>query len=1021
MAERKFKFVSPGIFINEIDNSQLPKVEGDVGPLIIGRAERGPAMRPVKVNSFSQFVEVFGYPIPGGEAGDVWRFGNYLAPTYAGYAAQAWLKNNNALTFVRLLGAQHADASAGGKAGWQTANAKATNVNVDLTAGAYGLFVVGATGSHATGTLAAVLYGNKGTYFTLSGSSPDTTNPRVEATTMYVNSQADQEFILRIRNGANSLDKEAKISLKESSPYYIRKVLNTNPAATNSAINTTVEHYWLGETYEGMVQRHIVDPGYTSQWAWIGALEDNGGNNHADRRMGMVPARTGWVFPQDLTTNTGSFSPSSQQKLFRFVALENGEWEQQNLKVSIQDIKRSTSTNNDYGSFSVVLRYARDNDSAPQIVERFTNCNLNPNSVNYVARKVGDKYSTWSDAERRHRHYGSYSNNSQYFRIQMNEDVDNGGINAELLPFGFYGAPRYKRFAVSGGFGTASFIHSAGAAGAVGGGQAASAFLQVMVRGSGSTYTAPGGVASGSAYAPTGSQTTPYIAQTKIDARWRLLSPGASGLHSGNPGRPVNAWVEANGIDLDDGWMHTFLFPAPSMRVSSSDGDPPSPKSAYFGVTTNKSSTSTRFDRSYNDCVRALAAPFLDGNNDFSDSNTIEISSYFTLDDLVKASGSTSVTHAYWDEGSRKRGESYRAQNDYTKVIETQSDGTPGFNRFTLDFHGGFDGLDITEKDPFRNTLIEGTTTTPLEGNSYAYNSIKRAIDSVADPEVAEYNLMVCPGLYHEGLTNHMLNVCEDRGDALAILDLKGDYTPFTETNTSFESRKGDVDTTINNLRNRGLNTSYGCCYYPWVQIRDPQVGSFLWVPPSVAALGTFASSEKVTELWFAPAGFKRGGLTDGAAGLPVIGVTERLVSEDRDKLYEANINPIASFPNEGIVIFGQKTLQITPSALDRVNVRRLMIYVKKQISRMAKDILFDQNVEATWQRFLSKAKPFLRSVKVRFGLDDFKVVLDNTTTTPDLIDRNIMYAKIFLKPTKAIEYIALDFTITNDGAAFAD
>ena len=165
---------------------------------------------------------------------------------------------------------------------------------------------------------------------------------------------------------------------------------------------------------------------------------------------------------------------------------------------------------------------------------------------------------------------------------------------------------------------------------------------------------------------------------------------------------------------------------------------------------------------------------------------------------------------------------------------------------------------------------------------------------------------------------------------------------------------------------------------------------------PSIVALGTFSSAQKNSELWFAPAGFTRGGLTEGSAGLPVLQTRQRLTSKDRDDLYEANINPIATFPAEGIVIFGQKTLQITPSALDRVNVRRLMIYVKKEISRMAATILFDQNVQATWDRFLNKVNPFLRSVQSRLGLTDFKVVLDSSTTTPELIDRNVLYAKIF-------------------------
>jgi phage tail sheath protein FI len=161
--------------------------------------------------------------------------------------------------------------------------------------------------------------------------------------------------------------------------------------------------------------------------------------------------------------------------------------------------------------------------------------------------------------------------------------------------------------------------------------------------------------------------------------------------------------------------------------------------------------------------------------------------------------------------------------------------------------------------------------------------------------------------------------------------------------------------------------------------------------------------------------------LSTGKAGLAVTNVTEKVNSKDRDKLYEANINPIASFPNEGIVIFGQKTLQIEQSALDRINVRRLMIHVKKEISRMATKVLFDPNVQVTWNRFLSMVEPFLRSVKTRLGLTDFKVILDDTTTTADLVDRNVMYAKIFLKPARAIEYIAIDFNITSTGAGFED
>ena len=241
----------------------------------------------------------------------------------------------------------------------------------------------------------------------------------------------------------------------------------------------------------------------------------------------------------------------------------------------------------------------------------------------------------------------------------------------------------------------------------------------------------------------------------------------------------------------------------------------------------------------------------------------------------------------------------------------------------------------------------------------------------------------------------------------------------LTDSKLAEADRIYAVKDAVSSLDSRGINSSFGCAYYPWVQIADAFNGDSIWVPPSVVALGVLGSSETRSELWFAPAGFTRGGLTNGAAGLNVVSARQRLTSKDRDLLYEANINPIASFPSEGLVIFGQKTLQVTPSALDRINVRRLMIFIKREISLFARDILFDQNVKATWQRFLSRVNPFLTSVKLRFGLTDFLVVLDETTTTPDLIDRNIMYAKVFIKPARSIEFIAVDFMITNTGAEF--
>ena len=290
-----------------------------------------------------------------------------------------------------------------------------------------------------------------------------------------------------------------------------------------------------------------------------------------------------------------------------------------------------------------------------------------------------------------------------------------------------------------------------------------------------------------------------------------------------------------------------------------------------------------------------------------------------------------------------------------------------------------------------------------------------------AEKVLIEFDRAEKPVITNDSLTSRLLTACEERADAMAVLDFRGGYKPPHENNSLETANLGSVEETVTALKDLNLNSSYGCAFYPFVKIRDDVANSILYVPPSVVALGTMSSAQRKSAVWFAPAGFTRGGLSEGSAGLPVLGVRERLTSAQRDRLYDANINPIASFPSEGIVVFGQKTLQVTKSALDRINVRRLLIYVKKEVSRIASRLLFDQNVQQTWDRFTGQVIPFLEGVQAGLGLTDFRVVLDDSTTTPDLVDRNIMYAKIFLKPARAIEFIALDFIITRSGASFDD
>jgi phage tail sheath protein FI len=305
------------------------------------------------------------------------------------------------------------------------------------------------------------------------------------------------------------------------------------------------------------------------------------------------------------------------------------------------------------------------------------------------------------------------------------------------------------------------------------------------------------------------------------------------------------------------------------------------------------------------------------------------------------------------------------------------------------------------------------------EKNYPMYYTLRKALNMVSDVDAIDINMAAIPGVTNTDVTDALIAMAEERKDVLALIDLPGGYVPATENTQTFTDRKGNVATTVSNCETRNFNTSYAATYYPWVQIVDAAANTRVWIPSTTIACGVLASSAARSELWFAPAGFNRGGLNNGSAGLRVTSVIDRLSADQRDDLYEVNINPIASFPAEGIVVFGQKTLQATPSALDRINVRRLMIFLKKRIQRIANNILFDPNTQVTWNRFINRVDPFLDSVKTRFGLSDYRIILDRSTTTADLIDRNIMYAKILLKPTRAIEFIALDFVITKSGVDF--
>ena len=324
--------------------------------------------------------------------------------------------------------------------------------------------------------------------------------------------------------------------------------------------------------------------------------------------------------------------------------------------------------------------------------------------------------------------------------------------------------------------------------------------------------------------------------------------------------------------------------------------------------------------------------------------------------------------------------------------------------KFIVPMQGGFDGA-RPNLPKLSGTNFKASNTFGFDCTSIASTGTKaynKAFTLLSNADYYDMNMLITPGIIdslHPLVTSAARNLVEQRQDTFYIMD----------SNALTDS----ISTVVQQVTN--IDSNYAATYFPWVRVIDPGKNKPIYVPPSVVMPGVLAFNDAVTAPWYAPAGLTRGGLTTA------VGTYKNLSQSDRDTLYESRVNPIANFPNEGICVWGQKTLQARPSALDRVNVRRMLIEVKKFIASSTRYLVFEQNTSATRNRFLSIVNPYLEQVRAQQGLSAFRVVMDETNNTPDVIDRNIMYGQIFLQPTRTAEFIVLDFNIQPTGASFPE
>jgi len=370
-----------------------------------------------------------------------------------------------------------------------------------------------------------------------------------------------------------------------------------------------------------------------------------------------------------------------------------------------------------------------------------------------------------------------------------------------------------------------------------------------------------------------------------------------------------------------------------------------------------------------------------------SSENYIEVSgSYRNASRYVRVSNVNSKTPNYFDNAGN-------AKSIYTGSIPGVGSGS-----YAGTFAGGAgDIISVNGANNMFTAIGNGgdSRTQGLVGSDYNF-----MLNLLSNQDDYAFNVLLTPGLLNEDHTSQVttaISNTQTRGDSIYVVDLVGYGSNIAGVVTQANSR----------------NSSYASTYWPWLQTLDPDSGQQVWVPASTMIGGVYVYNDSVSEPWFAPAGINRGGLTT------VISPERKLSQANRNELYNGNVNPIASFPGTGVVVYGQKTLQRQASALDRVNVRRLLISLKSYISQVAKNLVFEQNTIATRNNFLAAVNPYLESVVQRQGLYAFKVVMDDSNNTPDVIDRNQLIGAIYLQPTRTAEFIYLDFNILPTGATF--
>ena len=803
-------------------------------------------------------------------------------------------------------------------------------------------------------------------------------------------------------------------SLDPSDKNYVGKILNTDPWKFQEQQHLL----YLDFAVENELASGSLNPGSVALLSGSTSTTSTGGDTSTQFLQLFGRYDTRYTTPQTPEIISQPYG-KTEYDLFRFETISDGAWGNDKVKISIANLRASSDPKNKYGTFDVQVRKFDDTDLNTQIVEHYPKCTLDPNDERYIARQIGDKkvyYNFDADEpdERRLVIHGKYPNRSNRIRVVMNSKLEAGEVPQEALPFGFRGVPVLKTSDTLTDLGHLALKNE----------------HNISI---GETHSA-----SNTRLSCSGSTNLTGSIVPPLPFRFKVTRGDVSQTHSGYVGQTgTNERVDSKLY-----WGVKFE----RMPVSSSS---PSGDFSNSCLNSNVAALPNPLIKAYSKFggIAKLDTVVTGGAADNFNNNKFTLARVALYNQLqsghithVSGTAKEHMLEAAYIRNGRPDPNTYTVDdpNNFSRVTLATlvHSSSTVFNRFTdylkfsTMFYGGFDGLNILDKDSHlmrdraasMDTGGKATTATPNIGlfthvagsgrNNNVVSSYKRAAQILTDPLASRINVLAIPGIRDSFVTDHVLSYVKDYGMAIYLMEMLNYDVDATRLYDDSKT-KVNVQETVEQFDSRSIDNNYAAAYFPDVRINDPVNNRHVKVPASVVALGALAYNDKVSFPWFAPAGFNRGALDN------VKNVSVRLNAADRDDLYDGRINPIAVFPNGGHVIFGQKTLQQAKSALDRVNVRRLLLEVKRLIVNVARGLLFEQNTPETRARFVNQAAPLLALVQAQAGIESFRVVMDDTNNTEADRESNRLNGRIIIVPTRSIEFISIDFVVTNSGVSF--